>query len=92
VGGAHPAAARDSGARDVGVDTGTTVDVGVEVDAGKVDAGEVDAGLMELTDEGSCGCRTTRPSSAGGGLASALTALAWLTIARRRRQGAPSSA
>ncbi len=89
--GALDSGVRDSGARDVGVDTGATADVGVEVDAGKVDAGEVDAGEMELADEGSCGCRTTRPSSAGGGLASSLAALAWLTIARRRKHGAAST-
>jgi len=86
--GGPDAGARDSGAPDVGVDAGTMADVGVEVDAGKLDAGGVDAGEMELTDGGSCGCRTPRPSSAGGGLASALTALAWLTIARRRKHGA----
>lgn len=82
--GAADAGRPDAGAPDVGVDVGAAPDVGVEVDAGEVDAGE-----MELTDGGSCGCRTTRPSSAGGGLASALTALGWLTIARRRRRSAP---
>lgn len=83
----------DAGVRDVGVDSGAMADAGVEVDSGKVDsgkvdAGEVDAGLMDVTDEGSCGCRTTRPSSSGPALASALAALTWLTIARRRRNGA----
>jgi len=87
--GGSDSGALDAGARDVGVDVGTAVDAGVEVDAGKLDAGGVDAGERELADGGSCGCRTTRPSSAGGGLASALTALAWLTIARRRKHGAP---
>ena len=90
---AHDAGLVDAGVRDVGVDGGTVVDVGVEVDSGsEVDSGEVDAGLMELADEGSCGCRTTRPSSSGPGLASALTALAWLSIARRRKHGATGTA
>lgn len=77
---------RDSGVLDVGVDTGTMADAGAEVDAGKVDAGRApDSDAMEISDGGSCGCRTTRPSSSGAGLASALAALAWLTITRRRR-------
>nr|MBK7066618.1 hypothetical protein [Deltaproteobacteria bacterium] len=83
----------DAGGLDAGVLDAGTPDAGAP-DAGAPDAGAPDvgtapdAGEVELADGGSCGCRTTRPSSAGGGLASALTALAWLTIARRRKRGA----
>ncbi len=70
----------DAGVTDVGATDTGVVDAGVVTDAGTVDAGG--ALVVDVMDDGGCGCRVGTRSPGSGALTAAITGLA--LIARRR--------
>jgi len=80
--------AADVGAADVGVVDAGVVDAGVVDVGGAIDAGVADAGdplVVDVMEDGGCGCRAGTTPPRGGALLGALAAMALLTRRRQRR-------